>query len=103
MSDEGQEVQQALAEAELGIQVEQFLENSPVGRYLVGCGEQDEQRVLDELIDFDAYKYTTLGELQTAFAKIQQNLLISRKVHNYLTDAIINGRQAEEIIANIED
>jgi hypothetical protein len=92
----------ALAEAQLSIEVEKFLDTD-IGRYILGCREQDEKDALEKLVEFDPYKYNNLGELQTAFAKIQENVLIARKVHGYLSDAIIRGNQAEEILAAIED
>jgi len=96
------ETEITIAEAELGIKTESFLETD-IGRYLLGCRDQDERDAMEKLVEFDPYDYDSLGKLQAAFAKIQENVLISRKVHGYLTDAIIKGRQAEEMIAAIED
>lgn len=102
MTDENGEIEVVTAEAVLGIEVENLFE-SDVGKFILGAAEQDENDAMIKLMEFDPYQFTTLGELQSALAKIQQNVLISRNVQGYLSDAIIRGRQAEEIIANIED
>lgn len=96
------ELETANAEVVIGIEAEKFLE-SHIGQYLVGCGIQDEEHAIISLLDFNPYDYSTLGELQTALAKLQQDVHIARKVQGYLTDAIVKGTQAEEIIINNEE
>lgn len=96
------EIQECLAEAELGIQIQNFI-STDVGRYLIGCRDQDENDATDKLLNLDAFQYSTLGELQSAITKIQQDILTAKKVHGYLSDAIIRGNQAEEILSTIED
>ncbi|MDH3981285.1 MAG: hypothetical protein OES84_00115 [Kiritimatiellaceae bacterium] len=96
------DIDTAVAEAELGIEIENFLDTN-LGKYLMGCKEQDEKDAIEELLSFDPYKYTSLGELQTAFAHIQEKVILARKVHGYLSDAIINAGQAEHIIETYED
>lgn len=93
---------EANAEVIMGIEVEKFLETT-IGRYILGCGDMDEKDAIGTLLNFDPYEYSTLGEIQTALAKMQQNVHIARKVHGYLSDAIVRGNQAEEIIANSEE
>lgn len=96
------QIEMALAETELLIEVEQFLETN-VGKYILGCREQDEKDAFDKLVDFDPYKFKTLGEVQSAISALQQDVLLAKKVHGYLSDAIIRGNQAEEILATIEE
>ena len=97
-----EELETAAAEVVLGIDVENFLETS-VGRYILGCSEQDEADAIGNLLNIDPYKSATLGELQSAISKAQNDVLIGRKVQGYLTDAIIRGNQAEEVLQNEEE
>ncbi len=98
MSDE---LDAVAAEVVLGIDVEKFLETD-VGRYIMGASEAEGQDAAEAILDIDPYEYETLASLQSCIAKLQQNVHIARKVHGYLSDAIIRASQAEEILQNEE-
>jgi len=90
------------AEVVLGVDMEKFLETE-VGRYFMGCSDQDEKDAIETMMNFDPYAFPTLGELQSSLANLQQNVHIARKVKGYISDAIITARQAEEILQNQEE
>lgn len=88
---------------QFGDDVAAFIEGHPIGQYIVACRERDEAEAMEALMSLDPYKYHTLGELQTALAQIQENVVIARKLHGYLGDAIIEGRQADAVLLSQED
>ena len=96
------EIELLSAQATLAVEVEVFLETN-LGRYILGCREQDEADAIEQLVEFNPYQFDSLAKLQSALIEIQQNVLIAKKVHGYLSDAIINGNQAEEILENLEE
>lgn len=89
---------------DLKIQIERLIE-SEVGDYLEEAREQDEREAVLALLalnPFDA-KFTQLSQLQSEIAKIQENVMLARKVNTYFANAILNGNQAEELLSSEEE
>lgn len=83
------------AEIELGLEVIKFLETD-IGKYLEGCSRQDVEDAKGALLAIDPYAYTELQKLQNAIAEIQRKALIAESLRAYLSEAILNARQAAE-------
>ena len=81
----------------IGEDMKAFL-NSDVGKYILGCAEQDIQEYRESLQELDPYKYTTLADLQNAIADISRKAEIAGLVKGYIADAIIRGQQAEHTL-----
>jgi len=93
------EIDRALAAVEKLVVLEEFVEG-PVMDVLKTAQQRDEQAAMVELLElnpFDA-KFTKLADLQNALAKIQENVMLSRRVSAYFADAILNGQEAEEYL-----
>lgn len=88
--------------ASLGIKVEQFLK-SEEGKYFLKRKDEDYKIAMDALLAIDPYEHHTLGELQSAVAKTQEDVRLAKKVSTYFGDAILNGRQAEDILNSEEE
>jgi endonuclease/exonuclease/phosphatase (EEP) superfamily protein YafD len=86
---------------QLGDEVKAFIEG-PIGQLILKAKDIDEQQAVSELMLLDPYKYKTLGDLQGAIAKLQENVILAGKVNAYLADAIIRGNQADELLMSEE-
>ena len=84
------------------IAVEGFTE-SPLYKVLEKRQAIDEQTAFKEFLELDPYTYTTLPDLQNKLAKIQENVLISRRVNTYFYETILIGREVEETLTAEED
>lgn len=82
------------AEKELGEEIAKFLQTD-IGKYLDGCTSQDIESAKDDLLELDPHKYTSLTELQNAMAGIQKRARTAESLRQYLSEAILNGNQAE--------
>lgn len=91
-----------VAAGELGDKVAAFLETE-IGMYLLAARDRDEKEAQESLLSLDPYQYDSLGKLQAAIAAAQENVVLARKVQGYLGDAIINGRQADQLLMSQED
>lgn len=98
MSDEDQLVQAG----EAADKVRAFIE-SEVGQLILAAADQDEREAFKELLTIDPFEFTDLPTLQNTIAKIQENVMLSRKINSYLGDAIIRGDQADEILMSKEE
>ena len=86
---------------ELGDRVKAFIE-SEIGEMLIDKSERDESEAMRALLTIEPYKYTTLGELQSAIAQKQENVILAGKVHSYLAEAVIQGQEADQLLMNEE-
>ena len=98
MSDEDQLVRAG----EMADKVRAFME-SEVGKLILASGDLDERESFAEMLALDPFEFTSLAELQNTIAKIQENVVLSRKIQGYLADAIIRGDQADEILMSKEE
>lgn len=87
---------------EFGDKVSAFID-SEIGKYLIACKARDEAEAAEALLSLDPFKYSSLGELQSKIAELQENMVLARKIHGYLADAIINGKQADQLLMTKED
>lgn len=90
-----------VAEAELGEQAKKFLVTK-VGRYIDGCSKQDIDEAKDQLFELDPYKFDTLVELQNAIASIKAKAVSAMKLRGYISEAIVRGNQAVDLLSNEE-
>lgn len=98
MSDEDQLVQAG----EIGDKVKAFIA-SEIGQLMLSAKDQDKSEAMNDMLKLNPYDYKTLGELQNAIAKAQENVMLAEKVHGYLADVIIRGEQADQLLMSQED
>lgn len=96
------EEDQLVAAGEMGDKIKAFIAGE-IGQYLMSARDRDEQEAIGELLALDPFEYLTLAKLQNEIAKIQENVVLARKVHAYLGDAIIRGQQADELLMSKEE
>ena len=101
MSDHDEELQLVQA-GELGDRIAAFLD-SDIGKYIDSCSKTDENEAIAKLLKLSPFEFDKLGELQSAIAKIQEDVMLSRKVNAYLADAIIRGQQADQLLMSNEE
>lgn len=87
------------AAEELGKDIKAFLD-TPVGKYIDGCTQQDIENAKNELIDLDPYAESTLAELQNRISKIQLRAKTAMYLRDYLAEAIVNANQAIHQLEN---
>lgn len=78
--------EELIAEAILGRDVEDFL-NSEVGKYLVGCAEQEANEAMNELKKIATWRKRRIAELQNKIWRAES-------FQRWLGELIIGGRQA---------
>lgn len=84
-----------IAECELGVAAEEFLE-SQVGRYVVGAADQEMKRIKDDLIGVDPLASKAIADLQ---AQYQARCLAIR----WLCEAVKKGKDAARVIERYSD
>lgn len=89
-----EEIKLLLAEVELGLDVEKFLE-SKVGRYLVGRALYEAEAATEQLKTADP-------EDAKQIRRLQNEIYRSNQVVEWLKEAMLAGRNAEEQIHQIE-
>lgn len=81
--------EQALhAEVQLGKEAEQFL-RTDVGRYLVERAEEEEREALDKLATVAWWRRRRIQQLQDQVWR-------ARSFQSWLSELIVNGRQAQD-------
>lgn len=75
-----------LAEAILGKDVEDFL-NSDIGKYLIGCAEQEAVEAMNELKTVSTWRKRKILDLQNRIWRAES-------FQKWLGELIISGRQA---------
>ncbi len=88
------ETQVLLAEVELGLDAQQFL-GSKLGRYLVGCAQQE---VKQAFVDFKAAD----PEDKKAITALQNRIWVAERFQQWIAEAIGNGTNAEHQIQQKE-
>lgn len=79
-----------------GKEVEYFLENDRIGRYLLECAILDMSQAAEELSVADAHDIAKLHQLQIKFR-------VAAQVRQWLGDAVSRGMEARTIIEQEED
>lgn len=82
-------------EADLGRQVPDFL-RSDIGRYLIGCAEQEYQEAVLELAEVAPWRRRRIRDLQNQAWR-------ARTFMGWLRDLVISGRSAENALAEREE
>lgn len=80
----------------LGLEAEKLIA-SDLGKYLDGVYLQDLEEAKEAFLELNPFQYTTLELLQNAIAELQAQVKIAQKVRTYLSETIINGRQAAQL------
>lgn len=88
MADFDESTRVRLAEVQLGLNVEEFLQ-SKIGRYLIGRADIDRQRGIEVFAAADIDDKVKMREAQF-LVNMPNNFL------KWLEDAVIGGRNAEE-------
>lgn len=83
----------------LGYEAEKLVK-SDLGKYLDGVYQQDLNEAKLALLEIDPFSYKTLTDLQNQIAALQFNVKLAQKLQSYLSDTIINGRQATHQLEN---
>ncbi len=84
-----------LAEADLGRQAKEFLQ-SDIGRYLLGCAQQEHQEAVEKLKRVGFWRYRRIADLQNQAWRAEQFML-------WLRDLLIRGHTAEGALVERED
>lgn len=87
---------------EFGEKVSSFLE-SEIGQYLEERAQIEENAAAAAMMEIDPWEYTKLSKLQNAIAKIQEKAIMARNNKGYLADAILSGRDADNLLMSRED
>jgi len=82
------------SEADLGRQAHEFL-SSDIGRYLLGCAQQEHQAAIDKLKRVSFWRYRRIQQLQNEAWRSEQFMF-------WLRDLLVRGRMAEVQLAERE-
>lgn len=84
-----------VAEADLGRQAKEFLQ-SDIGRYLLGCAQQEHQAALDGLKKTSPWRRRRITELQNQAWRAESFM-------GWLRELVIKGRSAEGALTQGEE
>lgn len=82
--------------AVFGREVEQFIEEDRIGRYLVEKARKQAQEAMEKLVEVDP---TNTG----AIMKLQFQATVANRVAGWLGEAVSEGRQALDVIQQERD
>ena len=80
--------QELFAEAILGRDAEEFIQ-SDIGKYLIGCAEQEAQEAMEELKHVYSWRRRKITELQNKIWRAES-------VQSWIAEIIIKGKQATQ-------
>ena len=78
--------EELFAEAMVGRDAEEFIESS-IGRYLIGCAEQEAQDALEQLKRVYPWRRRKITELQNKIWRAES-------IQSWLAELVIKGKQA---------
>jgi hypothetical protein len=81
---------QLIAEAIMGKDAEEFL-HSDLGKYLIGCAEQEAQDAMNELARVYPWRRKRIQTLQNQIWRAQS-------IQSWLAELIIRGNQAKQAL-----
>ena len=82
------------AEADMGREAQEFL-SSPMGRYLIGCAQQEYQEAVRRLKRVPFWRFRRVQQLQNEMWRAENFML-------WVRDLIVRGRAAEAALADRE-
>lgn len=74
------------AEAMMGRDAEDFI-NSDIGKYIIGCAEQEEQEAMEQLKRVYPWRRKKITELQNKIWRAES-------IQSWLAELVIKGKQA---------
>lgn len=81
-----------LAEAIVGKDAEDFV-NSEIGRYIIGCAEQESADAMDQLKRVFPWRRRKIQELQNKIYRAES-------IQSWLAELVIKGKQAMQTLDN---
>lgn len=83
------------AEADMGREAQEFI-SSPIGRYLIGCAQQECRDAYDKLKRTPFWRYRRIQQLQNEIWRAE-NLM------QWVRDLIVRGKAAEQALVEREE